>query len=177
MPNYSNTNRTIISIQNDVGLVVTRIFLHSGFHKTGTSSIQAFLAKNRDILKPFVKILLLDELPDVVRLSTRFSVSKHPLDLFDFQEAFCAFASNLAHSSDARPILISCEGLSGRSPGKKGITTYKAATLIAQSMIGALEAEFSDSLDLSLIFTTREPNSWLKSVYKHNLHGYRITDT
>ncbi len=150
-----------------------RVIVHPGFHKTGTSSLQTCLAANRAALAPFARIVLLDELADPVRCATRYCLDGDPLDLAGFTAAFAQVCETVAGS---HTLLISCEGLSGRTPGKKGIVDYRAAVPLAAAMAAAVKAVFGGTAGLTLIYTTRNAQAWLSSAWRHNLFGYRVTE-
>jgi hypothetical protein len=151
-----------------------RVILHAGFHKTGTSSLQACLAANRASLAPYARILLLDELAEPLRCATRYSTGQDPFDLASFAAAFAHSCERAAVTTPV--LLISCEGLSGRTPGKKGIVDYTAAVPLAQAMASAVKAVFGGKTPLSLIYTTRAAVDWMSSAWRHNLFGYRVTE-
>lgn len=150
-----------------------RVILHPGFHKTGTSSLQACLEANRAALAPYARIVLLDELARPLRYATGYATGGDPLDLAGFTAAFAQVCDSVA---GAGTVLISCEGLSGRTPGKKGIVDYGAAVPLAGAMAAAVKAVFGGKAALRLIYTTREPLGWLSSAWRHNLFGYRVTE-
>ncbi len=132
------------------------------------------LWRNRVALEDHARIIMLGGLKDAVRSSTRFSEHYNPLDLADFRVAFFEVLSGLRDRSI--PAIISCEGLSGRTPGKKGIADYSVAIPLAAAMASCAEEVFGSSLSLTIVYTTREADVWLFSAYRHNLHGYRIVD-
>ena len=152
-----------------------RVILHPGFHKTGTSSLQACLAANRAALAPHARIVMLDELAEAVRTATRYSTGQDVFDLAGFSAAFASTLQTIA-TEGAQTLLISCEGLSGRTPGKKGIVDYCAALPLAQAMTGGVKAVFGAKAKLTLIYTTRTAPGWFYSAWRHNLFGYRVTE-
>lgn len=151
-----------------------QIILHPGFHKTGSSSLQAFLAANRTVLRGHMRIVMLDELADPVRSATRFAAGRDGLDLAAFSAGFAKVCQGLAGGA-AQTIVISCEGLSGRTPGKNGIADYGAAVPLAAAMGRCMRAVFGRKVDLTYLYTTRAALPWLNSAWRHNLLGYRIT--
>lgn len=152
-----------------------RVILHPGFHKTGTSSLQACLAANRAALAPYCRIVLQDELTPPLRHATRFCLEHDPLDLASFTATFAETCQKLARE-DAQTLVMSCEGLSGRTPGKNGVKTYAAAPPLAFAMQDAIRAVWGRKTDLTLLYTTRDAESWLSSAWRHNLWGYRVTE-
>src|SRR3989338_5710108 len=152
-----------------------RIILHAGFHKTGTSSLQAILARHRAALLPHARLVLHDEMADVLKRATRFAVGGDPFDLAGFNAAFVALCERLA-TEGHQTLILSCEGLSGRTPGKKGINDYSAALPLAQAMSACVKAVFGAKAEQHFLYTTRDAESWLYSAWRHNLAGYRVTE-
>jgi hypothetical protein len=152
-----------------------RIILHAGFHKTGTSSLQAILARHRAALLPHARLVLHDEMADVLKRATRFAVGGDPFDLAGFNAAFVALCERLA-AEGHQTLILSCEGLSGRTPGKKGINDYSAALPLAQAMSACVKAVFGAKAEQHFLYTTRDAESWLYSAWRHNLAGYRVTE-
>lgn len=150
-----------------------RVIIHPGFHKTGTSSLQACLAANRAALAPYARLVLLDELAAPLRHATRYATAGDPFDLAAFTAAFAQICQTIADTG--KTLLISCEGLSGRTPGKKGIVDYRAAVPLAEAMATAVKAVFGGKTTMTLVYTTREPADWMRSAWQHNLSGYRVT--
>ena len=137
--------------------------------------MQASLAINRAALSSHVRIVLLDELKEPLRFATRFAVGQDPFDLAGFTASFATLSNGLAQRP-AQALIFSCEGLSGRTPGKNGITDYAAAIPLAGAIETAMRAVFGGKVDLTFLFTTRCAGPWLNSAWRHNLAGYRITD-
>lgn len=152
-----------------------RLIVHPGFHKTGTSSLQTCLAANRKLLAPYCRIVLEAELTAPLRHATRYCQGQDPLDLASFAASFGETCLLLA-LENPRSLLISCEGLCGRTPGKKGILDYSAAPPLARAIQDAAKAVFGRKLDLSYVYTTRSAQAWLSSAWRHNLWGYRVTE-
>jgi hypothetical protein len=152
-----------------------RIILHAGFHKTGTSSLQAILARHRAALLPHARLVFRDEMSEALKRATRFATGGDPFDLAGFNVAFATLCEGLA-SEGHQTLILSCEGLSGRTPGKRGITDYRAAVPLAQAMSACLKAVFGGKADQHFLYTTRNAESWLYSAWRHNLAGYRVTE-
>ena len=150
-----------------------KVTLHPGFHKTGTSGVQAVLRANRRRIAPLAGVLLLRDLGPAVAASTAYATTRDPADLVRFQ---AAFAAGLAAHRERPALIISCEGLCGRTPGKRGISDYSAALPLCKAMAQALEDVISPSLVLTFAFTTRAAQPWLSSAWRHNLAGYRVTE-
>lgn len=148
-----------------------RILLHPGFHKTGTSSIQHFLWTNRAALAPHAQLRLLRHLKEPARLCMAFSRSHDPLVLLDLADALAASLDGLDPS---RPLILSCEGLSGHLPGWPGVDSYAAAPITLAYVAGFM-AERAPGADLQVLLTLRAPVPWLHSAWRHHLMGQRLT--
>lgn len=153
---------------------MNRIIVHAGFHKTGTTSIQRFLAQNRQILKPHAALLLPGKLrASVCPKASRYSQLGRPAILERFS---AAFSDLLADIRDDKPALIvSDELLSGRIPGRDGQPAYHAAPDLMAALSKALHEHFGHGVDLHFLFTTRDPAAWLKSTWMHNLRNSALT--
>ena len=148
-----------------------RILLHPGFHKTGTSSIQHLLWTNRTALAPHAQLRLLRHLKEPARLCMAFSRSHDPLAMLDLAEALAAALDGI---DPARPLILSCEGLSGHLPGWPGVDSYAAAPVTIAYVAGFL-ADWVPEADLRVLLTLRDPESWLHSAWRHHLMGQRLT--
>ena len=151
-----------------------RILLHPGFHKTGTSSIQHFLWANRAALAPALRPVMLRHLKPVNRACCRYSRSLNPVELIDI--AADMDAALAAAEVDAKcDILVSCEGLAGHLPGFPKVADYEAATLSIGTVAAFLQDRFPDAA-LQILLTTRDPDGWLWSAWRHHLQGRRMTE-
>ena len=154
---------------------MTRILLHPGFHKTGTSSIQHFLWINRQVLAPHLAPVMLRHLKPVVRMACRFSRFQNPIDLIDVVPALDQ-AMLEAAIAPGQDIVISCEGLLGHLPGWPGVDSYDAAPALIAYYVGYLQDRYPGA-DLRIVLTTRDAPGWLFSAYRHHLKGQRLTLT
>ena len=148
-----------------------RILLHPGFHKTGTSSIQHFFWSNREKLAPHVHLFMLRHLKPVTQLTHSYSRSGNPLTLIDLAERLDEVFADTP--DDTRDILISCEALCGHLPGWPKVKTYQAAPVILTYVTGYLRDRFD--AEVEIVVTTRDPEPWLYSAYRHHLKGQRLT--
>ena len=152
----------------------TRIVIHAGFHKTGTTSIQKTLRENRTALEPDVRIVLRAGMVALCEAARGYSQSKSPLDLGLVQYE----AAELLQRIEAHPglVLISSEDLAGHMPGRRGLKSYAAAPKLMQAIAGAA-AEVLPDTEVSFIFTTRATKPWLNSCYVQHLRATRITQS
>ena len=157
-------------------MAARRILIHPGFHKTGTSSLQHMLWINRDRLSPHAALLLLRHLQPATKLIHAYSRTQSPVhltDLVDVLDAVFRDAGLTADDGDDRDLLISCEALSGHLPGWPGVEDYAAAPVIATFLTGYLAERFAGA-EIVVAYTTRAPEAWLNSAWRHHLAGQRL---
>jgi hypothetical protein len=152
-----------------------RILLHPGFHKTGTSSLQRGAAAQFDTLAPRLQLMLTPDLIEAARVARHYSERRTDEYLDHFATEFQR-AVEARDSSDRRPLLISSEVLSGHLPGLKGVETYAAAPSLARSAVDVLHRHYGAEAQITVWFTTRNPETWLRSLYWQNLRAQRLTE-
>lgn len=139
--------------------------------------MQQFLWLNRPALEPHLAILMLRHLKPVAQLCMAFSRDYNILRLADLAETLDAVLAENKISpadDDPRDILLSCEGLSGHLPGWPNVDTYAAAPVTVAYVAGYFAEHFPDA-EIMVVYTTREPNDWLHSAWRHHLIGQRMT--
>lgn len=153
---------------------MTRMVIHAGFHKTGTTSVQSMIAANRAHLNPQVRCYLREDFIDLTEAARRFSIAPDAALLGDVLTQATAFFDRI-EPDDARAILMSSEDLSGHLPGRHGLDRYDAAALILSQVGEAAHARFGLDLDLTFHFSTRAADAWLRSTWWQNLRSTRLT--
>ena len=156
---------------------MTRVIIHAGFHKTGTTSLQRFLEINAAALAPYVRVIMKPQM-EVVASCARDCSNASLLGLNTIRRAtFRRRFADLLHRTflkDDQTLLISCEALVGRMPGRENVVAFDTAVGLAKDMVRVAEKHFDD-LDLTLLYTTRERDSWVRSAYSHLLHQSKFT--
>ena len=154
--------------------MTTRIILHPGFHKTGTSSLQRGALARAAELDRHLRLFLKDDLFEATDHSRRYSRHGGADTLRAFRHSL---SSALAHAdtTDPRPILISSEDLSGHLPGKPRIVDYGAAPVLMGEATAALRDVFGSTSDIDVVFTPRAADPWLRSAYWQILRGTRYS--
>ena len=151
-----------------------RVIVHAGFHKTGTTSAQKFLYANRKDIWPRSALILPAKLRQGAGLqAVRYSRFRTDALLDSFSDSLHATLSQI--DPGRRKILISEERLSGRMPGRDGQLDYCATPTLMARAEDVICDIFGVEAEVIFCFTTREPKSWLKSTYKHNLRKSRLT--
>jgi hypothetical protein len=154
---------------------MTRVILHPGFHKTGTTTVQMTLKQNRRALRPHLRIVLRPEMVAACDAARAFSARHDPLDLALFQYELAQLAESWA-PDEQRPVLIASEDLCGRIPGRNGLKSYAAAPRLMQVLAETLAA-ILPAPRLVYFLSTRAAKPWLASCYMQNLRASRITET
>lgn len=152
-----------------------RIVVHAGFHKTGTTTIQNFLQHHGPVLWPHTALALPFRLrKGAARAARRYDDSRSPAALDELSRELTALFDSLSLGLHRR-LLLSDESLSGRMPGYPGVTAYEAAVPLMERIAGAI-TDFYPDPDLTFILTTRAPDAWLRSTWKHAVRHARVTE-
>lgn len=158
---------------------MTRVIVHAGYHKTGTTSLQDFLYENRSLLKPYLHYYGKNAFAGAGGLARIYAQRPFPWRLYQFRRAFRSF---LASIPEAGTIVLSRETFSGGMPGHRRIggammTLYHGpAVRLARVIITELRRRFGDEVKISFFYTTREREAWIESVHGHLLRSIRLTD-
>ncbi len=140
-----------------------RIVLHVGFHKTGTSSLQAALVAHGPDLADFAHVETRRISPGLVtaaEAARAFSVNP---DLAALGRGMAAWVAALP-ALQGKLLLASTEDFAGHMPGRFGLVDYRAALQTVPAAVAALRARFVGARVLVLV-TTREAEGWLKSLH------------
>ncbi|AGI66364.1 hypothetical protein OAN307_c06370 [Octadecabacter antarcticus 307] len=152
-----------------------RVIVHAGFHKTGTTSAQRFLRANGKNIWPRCSLVLPGRLrKGAARMAVRYSRYGKPALLDAFADDLHATLSKIDQTS-SRKVLISDENIAGRMPGRDGQMCYSATPTLMARAEDVICDVFGTETDVVFYFTTRDPQSWIKSTYKHNLRTSRLT--
>ncbi|TDK46787.1 hypothetical protein [Antarcticimicrobium luteum] len=152
-----------------------RVILHAGFHKTGTTTLQQALHRNRRTLDAHLRLVPRDRMMPAGRSARAWSASRDPLDMALFRYELAEVMVDW-DSADPRPLVTSVEDLCGNMPGRHGVESYAAA---APLMIAILEvlSELHPAARPEFYFSTRAPQAWLASVHAQHLRAMRMTES
>lgn len=137
--------------------------------------MQHLLWLNRDLLAPHLTVRLTRHFKPLAQQCSRYAVSQNPLDLTDLIEALDQGFAEHPVPRD-RNLLISSESLCGDIPGHGAVRDYRAAPALITYLTGYLQERFPEA-EVRVILTTRDPQEWLFSVYRHVLRRSRLTLT
>ncbi|WP_298802471.1 hypothetical protein [uncultured Lentibacter sp.] len=156
-----------------------QVIVHAGFHKTGTTSLQSFFSQNKSALAPYLAYYGKDDFPAAGTQARLYAQRPFPHRLFKFRRALRAFLQSIP---DHATIVLSRETFSGGMPGHRTLsgrlmTSYQGpATRLAKIIISELRRRFGPTTEITFFYTTRERESWLRSVYGHLLRSIRLTE-
>lgn len=151
------------------------VVVHAGFHKTGTSSVQALLRQHGKQIWPQHALVLPPRIRSILRVATLHSGLRDPLSLSEYAYRFKEFLETLSLGAK-RGLCISAEDLAGLIPGRNGHLGYDAAPALMATTARCLTEVLGDDIDLTFYFSTRAHEPWLRSTYWQNLRGSRLTD-
>ncbi len=147
-----------------------RLIIHAGFHKTGTTSIQKTLRKNRAALRPHARVVLRAGMLPLCEAARGYSVSRSEWDLGLVKYEAAMLAGTFKRDET---VLISSEDLCGFIPGRRGLKGYDAAPRLMKSLIFAFR-EAQPEAEMVLAFTTREAEPWLASCHAQHVRATRM---
>lgn len=159
---------------------MTRIIVHAGFHKTGTTSLQRYLAQNAPELAPYICYYGQNDFLNAGALARIYAQRPFRWRLWAFGWAFRRFLRRLP---DAEVIVLSRETFAGNMPGHKDwrgqpIRDFKTAAIpLCQNIVAALRARFGNTAQIEFVFTTRDREDWLRSVYGHLVRSIHLTQS
>lgn len=144
---------------------MTRVLLHAGFHKTGTTSVQDFLHRNRRLIRPQAQIVLHPPLAEVARWIRDYDLLPDPQRLQVITEEVARALSDLR--LNGRDLIISHEELAGPMPLGQSALPYPHAVPLLRAVIAGLSR--LGPVNLRLHFTTRPQADWVASIYGHQI--------
>lgn len=146
-----------------------RIVVHIGFHKTGTSSAQAVLRHNDKRLQRHARIILRADMRIAAWAARRAGATRWFRGLFRlmFRWLFVRVLRTGGGMADPRPVIISCETLSGVIPGQHGKWSYEAAPLLALDVLEAVHKVYGQQAAVTVVCTVRAPEAWTNSAWRH----------
>lgn len=150
-----------------------RIIIHAGFHKTGTSTVQATLRDNRVAMKKHVALRLRWHMKDIVTAARGYSMNQDPLTLIKVQTRFGAMVNNLP-GMPRRTLILSAEELLGHLPGRAELMDYNAAPVLLYAYWEILKAKHPQA-EIMIYLSTRGPEAWLTSAYWEHVKSSNMT--
>jgi len=157
---------------------MTRVIVHAGYHKTGTTSLQDFMATNRTALAPHVRYYGKADFLAAGAHARIYAQRPFPWRLWRFRRSFRRFLSTL---DPGGTIVLSRETFSGGMPGHRQLggklmMSYSAAPALARVIVQALRRRFGPGTDITFFYSLRDREAWIRSVHGHLLRSIRIID-
>jgi len=158
---------------------MTQVIVHAGFHKTGTTSLQDYFARNRAALADHLAYYGKLDFREAGAHARIYAQRPFPHRLWRFRRSLRAV---LAGVPDHPRILLSRETFSGGMPGHRTVSgrlmqSYqRPARRLAAVIIAELRRRFGPETEIIFFYTTRERESWIRSVHGHLLRSIRLTD-
>lgn len=152
-----------------------RVFLHTGFHKTGTTSAQSFLQANRKLIWPHNALLLPNRVEDIKRAATFHSQSLDPLSLSEFRYRWGELLKSL-DLGEKRGIVLSSEDFCGLRPTRDGDEGYTAAPVLMEAMVEGIRKVIGPQTEITVYMSVRDPYAWVRSQWTHQLQAVRLKD-
>ncbi|CUH67920.1 hypothetical protein TG4357_03284 [Thalassovita gelatinovora] len=159
---------------------MTKVIVHAGFHKTGTTSLQQHLIRLRKPLKPFMTYYGKNDFIAAGTHARKYAQKPFWHRRIMFRRAFRRFLAGIP----ADPVIfISRETLAGTMPGHRDwrgrvIHDYAhSAVPIGREIIRELRRRFGPDVEVEFLLTTRAADKWLRSVYGHLLRSIHLTES
>lgn len=152
---------------------MTRILLHTGFHKTGTTTVQAFLRANRERLAPHVALCLHEELGEASNAGRDWAERPSRWRLLGVRRSL---RRAFARLPEAGQLVISRETLSGTMPGTpraaQPVRDYVwQASVLGRVLVDELRRRFGPAAELRMLHTTRDGEAFLRSAWGHHIRA------
>ncbi len=150
-----------------------KIVVHAGFHKTGTSTVQAVLRANRKVLMPALAIRLKGQMQELIS-ATRGCSTHGTADALDkVSRRFDALLADLP-GMPRRTLLLSAEELSGHMPGRGALAEYSAAPVLMYLFWQRAGIAYSQT-PVVFCFGTRAPAAWQRSAWAEHVKSSGMT--
>lgn len=150
-----------------------KIVLHAGFHKTGTSTVQAVLRANRKALMPKLAIRLKGQMSELISATRGYSTYGTADALDKVSRRFDALLADLP-GMPRRTLLLSAEELSGHMPGRGPLADYSAAPVLMYLFWQRAKQAFP-STPVTFCFATRDAGAWQRSAWAEHVKSSGMT--
>lgn len=158
---------------------MTRVIVHAGFHKTGSTSLQGFLADNRAALTPHLTYCGMADSGKAGACARIYGQRRFWWRRMLFRRAFRRFLRGIP---DTDLIVLSRESFAGAMPGYRKLGGRRierycdAAIPLAQEILRGIRHRFGPTTSVDFLYTLRDRDDWLTSVHGHLLRSIPLTD-
>lgn len=150
-----------------------KLVIHAGFHKNGTSTVQAILRANRKALMPALAIRLKGQMQELISATRGYSTYGTAEALEKVSRRFDALLADLP-GMPRRTLLLSAEELSGHMPGRGALTDYRAAPVLMYLFWQRAQIAFPQT-PVHFCFGTRDPAAWQRSAWAEHVKSSGMT--
>jgi hypothetical protein len=150
-----------------------RIIFHPGFHKTGTSSVQATLRENRPLMKDHIVLRRRWHMRELMSATRGYSTWRDPLTLIKVQDRFEQVMDGVPAMPE-HTLIMSAEELCGHLPGRDDLMDYGAAPILLYAFWEVAQRRFPQA-EILVYLTTRAPDAWLTSAYWEHVQSSDMT--
>lgn len=160
-------------------MTTQRVIVHPGFHKTGTSSLQSFCGTHSKALRPYMAFYGKADFLQAGSAARIYGQKPYPWRLRAFRRKLDGFLQGIP---DDPVIVLSRETFSGAMPGHRKylgrlVKSYEpAAVPLGRQIVAAIRARFGADVQIEFVYTLRETESWIRSVYGHLLRSIHLTE-
>lgn len=156
---------------------MTRVVIHAGFHKTGTTTAQQFLMRNGKHIWPYHAIAIQHRIQIPLHYALTYSTGAGASTLEGFRKSFSNFLKTLSLGG-RRGLIISAENLAGMMPAKNPLVDgYSSCPTLMKTVAECIEDVIDPNPDMRFHFSTRGRADWLRSLWWHNLSKTRLTQS
>jgi hypothetical protein len=156
------------------------VIVHAGFHKTGTTSLQKHLAQVRRAMAPYFAYYGQNDFKNAGARARIYAQRPFFHRRLRFRLSFRRFLNAIP---DADTIVLSRETFSGVMPGHRDwrgrtLQDYAPTTIrLCREVAGELRRRFGPNTQIEFVFTVRERESWIRSVYGHLLRSIHLRES
>lgn len=150
-----------------------KIVIHAGFHKTGTSTVQAVLRANRKALMPALAIRLKGQMQELMHATRGYSTYGTTDALNKVSRRFDALLADLP-GMPRRTLVLSAEELSGHMPGRGPLADYSAAPVLMYLYWQRAQQAFPKT-PVVFCFSTRDKVAWQHSSWAEHVKSSGMT--
>lgn len=156
---------------------MTRVIIHAGFHKTGTTSLQNFMKANEKNFPPTISYYGKTDFLGAGAAARIYGQRPFPWRLWRFKKQLRGFLEGI---KETKTIILSRETFAGTMPGHSYISgrvamNYSPASVkLAKVIIRELHRRFGSDVEIEFLYTTRARDAWLRSVHGHLLRSIKL---
>ncbi len=160
-------------------MTAPHVIVHAGFHKTGTTSLQDFMSRNRRILQPDCQYFGKMDFLAAGAHARIYAQRPFRWRLWRFRRSLRRFLQTVEPS---RQIVLSRETFTGGMPGHKTIggrriqNYQRSARALLPVIASEARRRFGPDTRVTFFLTTRDKEDWIKSIHGHLLRSIKLPE-